>query len=47
MGMDVDKTRDDELAARIDGFRRVGRDVGLDSRDASPGDRHVADRADP
>ena len=33
----------DELAARIDRVGGVGRDGGLDSRDAASRNRHVAD----
>ena len=46
--VDVDQARDDDLAARVDGLGgAVGRDVGLDGRDAAARDRHVADRVEP
>ena len=47
VAMDVDQTRHDDLASRIDGFRRVLRNVGPDGRDAAIGDRHVADCVKP
>ena len=36
--MDVEQTRDDDLAARIKGFRRVAHEVGLDGRNVATGD---------
>ena len=47
MGVDVDQARGDDLAARIDRFGGVARDVGLDRGDLAAGDRHVADRIEP
>jgi hypothetical protein len=37
MGVDVDQARGDDLAARIDRLRGVGRDVGVDRRDLAAG----------
>ena len=47
MGVDVDQARGDDLAARIDRFGGVARDVGIDRRDLAADDRHVADRIEP
>ncbi|MSV27171.1 MAG: hypothetical protein EXQ52_00245 [Bryobacterales bacterium] len=47
MGVDVNETRGDDLAARIDGFRRSRRDVGFDCGNAPARDRHVANRVQP
>ena len=47
MGVDVDQARRDDLAARIDRFGGVARDVGLDRRDVAASDRHVADGIEP
>ena len=47
MGMDVDETRRDDLAARVDGFVGVRRYVGIDRRDPAAGDCDVADRIEP
>ena len=46
VGVDVDESRHNELAARIHRFSAVRRDAGGDCRDAAAGDRHVADRVD-
>jgi hypothetical protein len=47
VGVDVDQAWGNDLAARIDRFRGVARDVGLDRCDLSRGDRQVADRVKP
>ena len=47
MGMDVDETRRDDLAARVEGFVGVRRYVGIDRRDPAAGDCDVADRIEP
>src|SRR5258706_13306788 len=47
MGMAVKRTGNGKLAARIDGFGRRRRDVGLDGGDAPARDGHVADCTDP
>ena len=46
MGVDVEKSRDDELAARVYRLGRIPRDGGLDSADAPARDRHVAGRVE-
>jgi hypothetical protein len=47
MGVDVDQTRRDDLAARIDRVRGFGRNIGVHRGDFARGDRHVADRIEP
>jgi hypothetical protein len=47
MGVDIDKTRDDELAARVEGIGGVPRDGGFDGDDPASGDCNVANRIEP
>ncbi len=47
VSVDVDQTRRDYLAARIDRVEGALRNVGLYRHDAAAGDRHVADRVEP
>jgi hypothetical protein len=47
MGVNVEESRDDELAARIDGFGGVGNDPRRHCSDAAVRDRHVADAVQP
>src|SRR6266849_6553526 len=46
VGMDVEEARRHDLAAGVDRFGGVSRDIFLDSGDAPAGNRHVADRVD-
>jgi hypothetical protein len=47
MGVDVDQSRSNDLAARVDRLGGVARDVGLDRDDLAAGNRNVADRVEP
>jgi len=47
MGVDIDQSRSNDLAARIDRLGGVARDVGLDRDDLAAGNRNVADRIEP
>jgi hypothetical protein len=47
MGVDVDQSWSDDLAARIDRLGGVARDVGLDRDDPAAGNREVACRIEP
>ena len=44
VGVDIDQPGHYQLAARVDRFDGVGRDVGCDRRDTALRDRHVTDR---
>src|ERR1700758_5009700 len=47
MSVNVEQTRNDELAVRVDGVCRVTRNGGLDRGNAASRDGHVADRIEP
>src|SRR5262249_54356394 len=47
MGVDIDQSRSNDLAARVDRLGGVARDVGLDRDDLAAGNRNVADRIEP
>jgi hypothetical protein len=47
MGVDVDQSWSNDLAARIDRLGCVARDVGLDRDDLTVGNRNVAYRVEP
>ena len=47
MGVDIDQSRRNDLAARINRLRGVACDVGLDRDDLAAGNRNVADRIEP
>jgi hypothetical protein len=47
MGVDVDQSWSNDLAARIDRLGGVARDVGLDRDDLAASDRNVAYRVEP
>ena len=47
MGVDVDQSRSNDLAARIDRLGGVARDVGLDCDDLSASNRNVTYRIEP
>ena len=47
MGVNIDETGRDDLAARVDGFGSIRRDACLHRRDATVQDRHVAHGVEP
>ena len=44
MGVDVDQSRNDELAAGVDGLGGIARDIFLDRHDPAAGDRNIPHR---
>jgi hypothetical protein len=47
MGVDVEQARRDDLASDVERLCCAARNIGLDSRDAATGNRHVSSGVEP